>query len=255
MLRIFAKVVGNQPPVPLRRRLPAPLQIESINGGLRIKMRLRVIIGAMVIASLMTGTARAEVKLAFVDIQRALNDCRAGKAAKERFRGRVQQLQSELQGEQDDVERLKKELEQKGPLMQPDQRQNLEDEYTKKLRHFQDDYKNSRDELQQKDNEVTGAIVRDLATVVRRVSEKEGYDFIIEKGTLLWGRPSLDITDQIIHAYDAMNVRQPGALSAEDPGGFVQSAAPPARNSGGGAAPEPPEPSDSDSGGHSTITK
>ena len=213
-------------------------------------MRLRVIIGAMVIASLMAGTARADVKLGFVDIQRALNDCRAGKQAKERFRGRVQQLQSELEGEQDDVERLKKELEQKGPLMQPDQRQNLEDEYTKKLRHFQDDYKNSRDELQQKDNEVTGAIVRDLAAVVRQVSQKDGYDFIMEKGTLLWAKPSYDITDQVIRAYDEMNVR-PGSLGAEDTGHFAQSAAPPARSSGSAA----PESDDTDTGSHSTITK
>ena len=56
--------------------------------------------------------------------------------------------------------------------MQPDQRQSLEDQYTRKLRDFQDDYKNTRDSLQEKDNEITGAIVRDLATVVRQIGRK-----------------------------------------------------------------------------------
>ncbi|HJU27767.1 MAG TPA: OmpH family outer membrane protein [Candidatus Binataceae bacterium] len=170
------------------------------------------IAGALLIAMTTTGAARADVRLAYVDIQRALNECRAGRDAKVKFRGRVERLQSQLESEQKNVERLKQELETKGALMQPDQRQNLEDDYSKKLRQFQDDYKNSRDELQQRDNEITGAIVRDLAMVVREVSEKDGYTMVMEKGSLLWAAPSIDITDQVIRAYDAMNV-QPGSLS------------------------------------------
>lgn len=175
-------------------------------------MKHRVFIaGALLIAMTTAGVARADVRLAYVDIQRALNECRAGREAKVKFRGRVERLQSQLESEQQSVERLKQQLETKGALMQPDQRQNLEDEYSKKLRQFQDDYKNSQDELRQRDSEITGAIVRDLAMVVRQVGEKDGYTMVMEKGSLLWAVPSIDITDQVIRAYDAMNV-QPGTL-------------------------------------------
>lgn len=176
-------------------------------------MKHRVfIVGALLVAMMTAGVAQADVRLAYVDIQRALNECRAGREAKIKFRGRVERLQSQLESEQQGVERLKQELQTKGPLMQPDQRQNIEDEYTKKVRQFQDDYKNSQEELRQRDNEITGAIVRDLAMVVRQVGEKDGYTMIMEKGSLLWAVPSIDITDQVVRAYDAMNV-QPGALS------------------------------------------
>src|SRR6516225_11386425 len=177
-------------------------------------MRHRLIIAALLMGMAVAVTAQADVRLAFVDVQRALNECRASKAAKTEFRGRIERLQAQLEGEQSDVERLKRELEQKGSLMQPDQRQNLEEDYEKKLRHFQDDYKNSRDELQEKDSQVTGAIVRDLATVVREIGAKNGYTMVMEKGTLLWAIPATDITDQVIRAYDAMNVR-PGSLGDE----------------------------------------
>ncbi len=171
-------------------------------------------IATLVLGMAATAVAHADVRLAFVDIQRALNECRAGREAKTQFRGRIQRLQAQLEGEQNEVERLKRELEQKGALMQPEQRQNLEDDYEKKLRRFQDDYKNSRDELQEKDNQVTGAIVRDLAAVVREIGAKNGYTMVMEKGTLLWALPATDITDQVIRAYDAMNVR-PGSLGEE----------------------------------------
>jgi len=207
-------------------------------------MRHRLTIAALLLGMVAAVPARADIKLAFVDIQRALNECRAGKAAKTQFRGRIERLQSQLEGEQNEVERLKRELEQKASLMQPDQRQNLEDDYEKKLRHFQDDYKNSRDELQEKDNQVTGAIVRDLATVVREIGSKNGYTMVMEKGTLLWAIPGTDITDQVIRAYDAMNVR-PGSLGEEaerDAGKF-------------GAAAASEEPPEEGASGRSTIMK
>src|SRR5215472_14344360 len=207
-------------------------------------MRSRLTIAALLTGMAAAATAHADIRLAYVDIQRALNECRAGKEAKTQFRGRIERLQSQLEGEQGEVERLKRELEQKGSLMQPDQRQNLEDDYEKKLRHFQDDYKNSRDELQEKDNQVTGAIVRDLATVVRQIGAKNGYTMVMEKGTLLWAIPATDITDQVIRAYDAMNVR-PGSLGAET-----------ARDTGKfGAAATSDEPPEQGAGGRSTILK
>ncbi|MBV8054657.1 MAG: OmpH family outer membrane protein [Deltaproteobacteria bacterium] len=207
-------------------------------------MRYRLTIAALLMGMAAAATAHADIRLAYVDIQRALNECRAGKEAKTQFRGRIERLQAQLEGEQGEVERLKRELEQKGSLMQPDQRQNLEDDYEKKLRHFQDDYKNSRDELQEKDNQVTGAIVRDLATVVREIGAKNGYTMVMEKGTLLWAIPATDITDQVIRAYDAMKIR-PGALGAE------------AARDGGkfGAIAEPGEPPEQSAGGRSTILK
>lgn len=171
-------------------------------------MRYRSIIGAvMVLVMAAASTARADVKLAYVDIQRALNDCRNGKSAKADFRGRLEHVQSQLQGEQSEVQRLKDELEKKGPLMQPDQRQSLEQQYTRKLRDFQDDYKNTRDSLQEKDNEITGAIVRDLATIVRQIGQRNGYTMVMEKGNLLWAIPSVDITDDVIRDYDATGAK------------------------------------------------
>jgi outer membrane protein len=162
----------------------------------------------------MVASARAEVKLAFVDIQRALNECSAGKRAKAQLQSRVQQIQDKLRGQQSEVQSLQDELQKKGALMPADQRQNLSDEYASKLRDFQQNYKNAQDELRQKDQEMTGAIVRDLATIVRNIGEKGGYTMVMEKGEILWGIPSIDITDEVIHAYDGMHVRA-GALSED----------------------------------------
>jgi outer membrane protein len=202
----------------------------------------RVAVLTLFLARLTASAALAEMKVAYVDMQRALNECNAGKKAKSQFRVEIQQLQSRLERKQNELQALKDELQKKGMLMRDDQRLSLQDTYTQKLRDFESTYKNSKAELQQKDNEVTGAIIRDLAYIVRTVGERDGYTLVLEKGSLLWASPAIDITDQVIRQYNATpgpigslgdRLMQNQSASTRGAGGFGQqqeeAAAPPLR--------------------------
>ncbi|HYB90077.1 MAG TPA: OmpH family outer membrane protein [Candidatus Binataceae bacterium] len=195
-------------------------------------MRQRLIIGAVLLALAVAAPARAEQKFAYVDVQRALNECDAGKRAKADMQGRIQVLDSRLQKQQSEVQTLRDELEKKGMLMQPDQRQSLQEELQKKATNFDRDYKDSRDELQRKDNEITGKIVHDLATVIRSIGERDGFTMVMEKGSILWGAPGIDITDEVIRNYNAKHVRI-GTLG--EPGSEAAASAAPPGDFGGGA--------------------
>jgi outer membrane protein len=200
-------------------------------------MRQGLICGAVLLLMTAAIPARADVKIAYVDVQRALNECNNGKRARSNIRVQAERAQARLQREQSEA-------------------QGLKDELDKKMRTFQDDVKNERDELHQKDNEATAAIVRDLATVVHQLGQKAGYTVVMEKGGLLWGIPSADITDEVIRSYDSMNVKA-GSL-APDP--RWSGAGPQAASSGGemGQAPAgAPEPSGTGSSirKHSSISR
>ena len=189
-------------------------------------MRQRLFFGALIGAMLATMStaipARAELKFAYVDVQRALNECDAGKKAKAEFQGRVTSLESRLQRQQNEVQALKDEIEKKGMLMTDTERQSKQDQYVAKLKNFERDYKDSKDELQAKDNEMTAKIVHDLAQVIRSLGERDGYTMVMEKGSILWGAPGIDITDQVIRNYNAMHVAI-GSVG-EGVGGGVRSA-------------------------------
>lgn len=187
-------------------------------------MRNRVIVAAL-LALLSAAPARAEVKLAYVDVQRALNECEAGKKAKAEFRVKVESVEQRLQGEQNEVANLKDKLEKKGMLMRPEERQAVQDDYLTKAKNFERNFKDEKDELERKDQEMTGRIIHDLAEVIRDVGEKNGYTMVMEKGSILWGMSNIDITDQVIRTYNGMHVKV-GSL-----GGGTASVA----NTGGGA--------------------
>jgi outer membrane protein len=216
-------------------------------------MRQRLFIGAMfgVFLAVMCAAvpAHAELKFAYVDVQRALNECDAGKKAKAEFQGRVTSLEARLQRQQNEVQALKDEMEKKGMLMNPDQRQSLQDQYMEKLKNFERDYKDSKDELQAKDQEVTAKIVHDLAQVIRTLGERDNYTMVFEKGSILWGTPAIDITDQVIRSYNGTH--GPIGSLGEGAGGGVARTSMRAQEAGA------PEPSDfgADAAKKSTISK
>jgi outer membrane protein len=181
-------------------------------------MRQRLTIGVALIALLAAApAAHAQVKLAYVDVQRALNECDAGKRAKSEFQSKIQSLDAKLQRQQNEVQALKDEIEKKGMLMQPEQQRNLQDQYIKKAKDLDRNLKDARDDLQRQDNEVTGKILHDIGYIIRNLGEQNGYTMVMEKGSILWGASNLDITDQVIRAYN--NSHAPIGTLGEGAGG------------------------------------
>jgi outer membrane protein len=158
--------------------------------------------------------AAEDFKLGTVDLQRALNECDAGKRAKEEFKGAVDKLQSDLQKQKNDIEKLKEDVEKKGLVLKDEERKNIEKDYQRRLRDFQRTYKDSQAELQQKDSELTQEILRELGEVIADYGAKQNFTLVLEAsntGAVLYNSRSIDITDQVIEAYNAKRKSPPPA--------------------------------------------
>ena len=145
-----------------------------------------------------------EIKLGYVDLQKALNDSEAGKSAKEKFKGEVEKAEQSLEKRKSEVEKLKEELEKKGLLLNEEQRDALERDYRDKMGDFERVYKNLQQELQIRDRQLTGRILEDLRAVVQRIGEQGSYTVILEGNNtvVLYGAKAIDLTDTIIKAYN-----------------------------------------------------
>ena len=160
---------------------------------------------ALALLCTLAAGARADMKLGYVDLQRALNESDAGKSAKERFKVQVDRLQVDLKKKKDALDSMKEQLEKKASVMKPEEARNLESDYQKKLRDFERAYKDSQGELQQKDNELTVELLKELQVVIEEFGKEQSYSIILEQSSssVLYGSPDLDLTEQIIARYNA----------------------------------------------------
>jgi outer membrane protein len=165
----------------------------------------RAVLAAALLAILCApGLAAADVKIGYVDLQRALNESAAGKKAKEDFRGQVDKLEGQLKGKKEELDRLKEELERKGTVMADDQRRKLETEFEQKRLDLKRRFEDSQAELQKKDQELTGKIIQDLQAIIKEVGDRDGFTLILELGSspVLYFKKSADITDEVLSVYN-----------------------------------------------------
>ena len=165
---------------------------------------------AFVLLPVLAAGARAQqLKIGYVDLQRALNESDAGKKAKERFKTQVDKLQGDLKKQKDQLDSLKEQIEKKSSVMKEEESGNLQKDYEKKLRDFDRNYKDSQAELQQKDNELTVELLKQLQVVIEGFGKENGYSIILEQSSssVLYGAPELDLTEQIIARYNATKTK------------------------------------------------
>lgn len=168
---------------------------------------MKVLPALAVAMVLVTSASAQEIKIGYVDLQRALNDSEAGRKAKEEFKKQVDKLQVDLKRKKDELDNLKDRLEKKALVMKEDERREMEKDYQRKLRDFERDYKDSQGELQLKDNELTRDLLLELQGVIAEYGKNGKYTVILElsSSSVLYGDPSVDLTDQIITAYNKRN--------------------------------------------------
>jgi len=166
------------------------------------------VLHALAVAMVLVSSASAqEIKIGYVDLQRALNDSEAGRKAKEEFKKQVDKLQVDLKRKKEELDGLKSRLEKKALVMKEDERREMEKDYQRKLRDFERDYKDSQGELQLKDNELTRDLLLELQGVIAEYGKNGSYTVILElsSSSVLYGDPKVDLTDQIIAAYNKRN--------------------------------------------------
>jgi outer membrane protein len=167
--------------------------------------RIGMVIGMMILSGWLGSVWAADFKIAYVDIQRAVNECNAGKDAKKAITKEVEKFQRQIADKQKELQTMKESLEKQAPMLNPDARATREKEYQNKLREFQRWGEDTQNELNQKRMEMERNISIGLQKVIQKMGADEGYTFVLEKNenVVLYISKTIDITDRVIKAHDA----------------------------------------------------
>jgi outer membrane protein len=161
----------------------------------------------MVAAVLIANVALAESapKIGYVDLQRALLETEAGKKAQQEMKDRADKVQTKLKKQKDEIDSLRERLEKKSPGMTGQERANLEEDYRKKARTFENEVADSQADLQKKEKELTGSILQELQAIILQYGQEQNYTVILgtDSGAVVYGAKNANVTDTIIERYNS----------------------------------------------------
>jgi outer membrane protein len=143
--------------------------------------------------------------VAVVDLEKAVNECAQGKKANVDLKRRSDKLEGELKHMNDEVQTMRKELENAAMLLKPEAKLAKERDFARKVRTLNDRNRDAQQEMQEARRDAFQPILREMTRIISEIGVKGGYNAILEARTSLYYPKSADITVQVIAAYDKLH--------------------------------------------------
>ena len=164
-----------------------------------------VMLGVFMLASSPVASFAEEVKLGYVDLQRALNETEDGRKAKANLKKVFDQKQKELDEQQEELKKAIEDLDKKRTLMPADKVREKEAELQGRMQKVQQTYLRHQQDLSSKEQEATGKIFERMNRIIGKIATAENFTMILDKtqSAVLYAKPHLDLTNELIRRYNS----------------------------------------------------
>jgi outer membrane protein len=192
----------------------------------------RRLLAASFLLGLAASPAHAQdIKLGFVDLQRAISETEDGRKARADLKKIFDQKQKELDEQQANLRKEAEDLDKKRTLLPAEKVREREQALSSQLQKVQGTYVRHQQDLQQREQEAMGKIIDRMQAIIGRIATNDNLTMVFDRqqSGLIFAKPHLDLTNEVIRRYNAGE----GAGA----GGAKKAGAPGAPAAPAGAAP------------------
>lgn len=153
------------------------------------------------------GSAYAEVKIGFVDLEKALSSSKAGAAAKQEYEGEVKKISASLEMKKKELDELQEKFEKQRKSLSEDAREKKYEELVGLKKDLERSLQDSKESLRRKEGKLMGELLEKMRMVVKDVAEDEDYTMVFEKGAqaVLFADDDIDITSEVLSRFNKAN--------------------------------------------------
>jgi outer membrane protein len=148
--------------------------------------------------------AQDVAKIGVVNLQRCLGESKEGKKVLKMLKKKKEDLQQRLDTRQRELLELRKELEKQTMMLSMDAQEDKEKTIERKSRELKYLYRDLNEEMLRAQEKEKKRIFKEIERIIEKIGSQENYTLIMEKraGGVLYFSEAIDITDQVVEAYD-----------------------------------------------------
>jgi outer membrane protein len=157
-------------------------------------------------------SAQEALKVGYVDLQRALMETEEGRKARADLKRVFDAKQKELDEQQTELKKAMEDLEKKRTLLPAEKVKAVEAEIQGKLQKVQQTYLRHQQDLSGKEQEATGKIFERMQRIISKIAITENLTMVFDRtqAGLVFAKPHLDLTNELIRRYNAGEAREGG---------------------------------------------
>jgi outer membrane protein len=161
---------------------------------------------AVVTVLLVASLASAEFKLAYVDVQKAIEKTAMGKKAKEEMKKEADKRNKDLEKKKADVDKMREDIEKKRSVLADEAFAKRAEELQIEMQKFNQLAAKAQGELQKKESELLEPIVKKMKVVIEKLAKEKGISMVIQSNQnaqiVLYASNESDLTDELVKAVD-----------------------------------------------------
>lgn len=152
---------------------------------------------------LATGLARAEMKIGFVDMQKAIQSTSAGKKAKSELETEFNKKKKELEKKEADLKKMSEDLERKKSVLSEEVLGKKQAEFQEEMMKYRDVVGKSQLDIQKKERDLTAPILEKMKKVIEKLAKDKGYSAVLENSQMvLFSSPDMDLTEEVVKTFE-----------------------------------------------------
>ncbi len=180
-------------------------------------------------------------KVGTINIERAVLGSNEGQRDFEALSKKLEPKQSELKGQNDELESLQKQLQTQGDKLNEDARASLVKQIETKKKSFDRSVQDAQEDAQNQQKEIFQRILQKMAPSIVKYAQENGLGMIVDisnpwpQSPVLWANDGVDITKPVVDIYNTQS-----GVPAPAPTGAAPKPAGPRPT--GGITPKPAAP-------------
>jgi len=160
------------------------------------------LLGLIVLAGAFSSSvvSAEELKVGILKSQLILNESVPAKAALQKLQAEFSKREKELVGMKSRLEAAGEKFEKDAPVMAESERLRRQRELSDMDREFQRKAREYNEDMNQRRNEESAAVLQRARRIVAEIGEKEKFDIILADESVAYFSKKIDITDKVMSA-------------------------------------------------------
>ena len=146
----------------------------------------------------------SDVKIGYVDLQKALTLTDEGKAAKDRLKKDFDAKQKKLDVAQEELKKKKESFDKQSALMSEDKRHEMELELQQDFAKATQTWQQMQKDLSDAEAKETNAIFQKMEVIIHEIAESQSFTHVFDRkqAGVIYAPESMDLTNELVRKYN-----------------------------------------------------
>lgn len=157
---------------------------------------------SILLIALFSGSAFAEGKFGFVNVQKAMLGTKEWQETYAKFKKSFEQEQLLISARERKIAKMLEDINKQSMVLDPALKKEKEDKFRSERRDFQRYVKDKSEEFTAKEKEMKETVLKKLVKVIKKIGKEKKFTLILDNSFVLYSDEVKDITDKVILIYD-----------------------------------------------------